>query len=471
MILRATLPRLFAYVVVAGLGIVTSAVVVRALGVEPAGLYFSVLSLGWVTFSVSDFNLSSIALREASIGSVSRQARHDVLRDILGFRLLSWTIAWPVASLIATQTTDGFSWSGCLLVYIWLGLTIITATQQIPLQSQMRQGLASALLISQAVLGLATASLLVTTSAPDWAFLGTQIPGMIVSLLVLMFLPFARLLIVPRLNTRALVALLRAHWLLGLATVCAVVANRLGPLITLTVAGAFQAGLYGTAFRFVDAIEAVAPLLLSVLLPVLTRKSQGGNAATAEVLLRTMSGMLLLGVSGGFLVAIWGPVLLPLLAGSGFAGLHAVFLAFGVFLAVAFILQPLNYVLLATRRNGILFVSSVIGVLVLLVASYVLARVHGAAGAAWATAAGFGAMATASALGASTYGRGRDLASLLARGLLFALLTFVAVALPGSAWLKTVAGLALGAVAAVSLRIVNKQDLRAIIPVLGRRLS
>jgi O-antigen/teichoic acid export membrane protein len=274
----------------------------------------------------------------------------------------------------------------------------------------------------------------------------------------------------PRFDWRRMAGIARENWQLGASTVCALVANRLAPVITLATAGALQAGRYGAAFRLVDAVEAVAALLMSVLLPVLTRHSAKSDQAAATAMRRAVASTMLLGTAAGFLTAEWGPTVLPALAGSAFARLDAVFLPLSLFLVIAFAVQPLNYTLVATGRYLPLLIAAVGAAVALLVLARLWSASSGAEGAAWATAVGYGVLLAGSAFGAAGLGDIRKLAGVLLRGATCAGVTSLALWIPLGGWARTIAAAAVLALSAFILRLVDAaliSEVRA----LGRRTS
>jgi O-antigen/teichoic acid export membrane protein len=435
----------------------------RALTPAEAGTYFATLALGLVVFSVADLNLGSVALAEASKDqSESEGGGRSSLSDLLGARALTWTLAWGVVATVAVLVSDFVSLAAALIIYLWLLLVIVTGIQQVPLQVELRQGLISSLLVVQAVLALGAVTLLASVDAPVWSYLSVQLPGLLLSSVVLALKTRAEPRLRPALHLGRTVAILRTHWLLGVATVLGVVTNRLGPLLTLWVAGRVEAGRYGAGFRLADALEAIAPLLMSVSLPLFARTDQSGALESARLLRQVLAGMITVGILVGCALAIWGGHVLPVLAGSEYAGLHGLFGALGFFIAAAFLLQPLNYFHLAGRRYRPLVAGAATGCLVLIVTTIWWAGAWGAVGAAWATAAAFASFAVLSALAAARVAEGRLLAVLIAKGLLIAGLCFTIALAPWHPVVQTVLVLVIATALTGLLRLVGRDDVRAL---------
>lgn len=386
---RAIGLRLAAYAGVTGLSLITTGFVLRYLGADGAGYYFSGIAIALVTFSVSDQNIASVALRDAAVTEDGSSKQTAALREVLGFRLVSFSLASiPMAALLYSVGIAPFARSYALIL-MWIYLLITVSSLQIPAQSSMRQARASALLLVQSAATLLVAFSIARFALEPYLVFGAQIPGLCISTVVLLADRKARAVIRPTFAPRAVLAIVRRNAVLGAATGLAVISNRLSPVLISAVGGNSAAGQFGAAFRLADAIESLAPLVISVLLPVLAQSNAQSTAALSVRLWKLSWCVLPVGVAAGGIFATVGGSALAFLGGAEFEDLDGTCQALGCFIILAFAVQPMNYVLLAASRYRSLLAAAFAAAIVLLVLTPVLTASHGAAGGASALALSF----------------------------------------------------------------------------------
>jgi O-antigen/teichoic acid export membrane protein len=380
-IIRGGLLRLGGYALGTCASVVTTAVVIRSLGVVDTGRFVTVMALVVIAGSISDLGLTTIGIREYSVRP--REEGHRFLRNLLGMRI-TFAIAGLGVAVAFAAIVDYPAAMVLGTIIAGLGFLLYAAQQSltIPLYVRLRFGwLAGVQLLFQ--LGvLVDAALFAFAGAGLLVFLGIQVPIM-VPVLGLTAMLGGR-------ETRTLPALDRGEWRRMLsqilpyaaATVLAALYFRVAQIMVSLLSTGVQAGYFGASFRLLDGLTTIPPLLASTAFPILARSARTDARRFRYAGRRIAETMVIAGVGLSLIVFLGAKFAIGLIAGSGFGAAVDVLRILAIALVGTFVIAARGYALLSLGRMRAILISNIIALGTVVVASVPLIRAHGAIGAA-----------------------------------------------------------------------------------------
>lgn len=362
-------------------GVASSAVMFRHLGVIDAGRFVTVLALIAIVGGVSDLGLSGVAVREFTVRTGAE--REQFMRNVLGMRIVYTTAAIGAAVLFAVAA--GYTHAmvvGTALAGFGLLLFILQQTLTTPLQVHLRLGWVTLLhFLAQA--GVAAGILALSLAGAGLVpLLAVQIPAM---------LPVIALTIwVVRRDTPLLPAFDWSEWrrVMGdviaysAAVVFTVLYFRIVAILIWLLSTGEETGYYAVAFRVLDALTLIPPLLASTAFPVLARAGRDDLARLDYALGRLTEAMLLIGVGIAVVLVVGAEVAIDIVAGPDFDPAIEVLRLLAPAIVGTFLLATWGYALLSIRRHRAILVSNALALAMAVAASAVLIPAHGARGAA-----------------------------------------------------------------------------------------
>jgi O-antigen/teichoic acid export membrane protein len=376
--------RFASYVGVVALSLISAALLTRHLGVASFSQYTTVISLVGVIASVTDAGMSNLGTREYTIRTGTE--RDALMRDLLGLRVTLTMVGVVLAAVFALAA--GYDTSlliGTVLAALAVVALVFQHTLSIPLTTSLRLGAISALdLARQAV----TVVLIVALIALDSGLLALLAVGLVVNLLLL---PPTAALVRGQISTR--LALHPRRWmaLLGITLTfsLASAANTIylytAQILTSLVASSHESGLFAASFRVFIVIAAVPGMLVAVTLPVLARAARDDRARLGYALQRTFEVSLIVGVAALLGAVVGAPFIIQVVAGPKFAGAVGALRIEGLALLASFVLAGWGFALLSLHRHRELLLANLAALAVSATLTLILARSHGAEGAATAS--------------------------------------------------------------------------------------
>lgn len=452
-VVRGGALRVVGFVAGVGASVVGAALVTRHLGPATYGRYQTVVALATIVQTVTDLGMTSLGLREWSQARGAERERF--MQVLLGLRL-AMTVAGIALATVAAVVLGyrGDMIAGTAVMGLGVMVGVLGATLTVPLGAELRMGVVTGLDVGRQV---ATTVLLValvvigtTRLVPYTAVVAPA--NAIVVVGSLWFLR-GRLSMRPMFDLRAWMALVRPSISFALAVAVGSMYVYAALVLTQLVTSAHETGIFAASFRVYAIAAAVPGVLVTTAFPVLSRAARDDRARLAYATQRLFEGTALLG--GAALVALVlgaGPII-SVVAGPKFAAAATVLRLQGVALAMTFVIVTWGFSLMALHRHRVMILLNVVGLVVSMTTVLILARSHGAVGAAWGTllgeltlATGYGfALARSAAELRPRFGRVVRLAPALAASLLVGLL----VGLPAVA--ATAVGLVLyGALALIA---------------------
>jgi O-antigen/teichoic acid export membrane protein len=385
-VIRGSVWRLGGYA--AGIMVTTlsAAVLLRHLGVVDAGRYVTVMSLVAIVAGLSDLGLTAIGVREFSTRTGPSRARF--MRNLLGMRF-GFTvsgIAVALAFAIAVGYVDAMV-AGTVVAGGGFLLLLMQSSLSIPLQAELRFGWITGLQLAMQIGAAATIIVFSLAGAGLVALLAAPIPAGIAALAATAVLVRSATPILPAFERAEWRAVMRDLVPYSIAVALSVLYFRLSAVLVSLLSTAEQTGYYGAAFRVLEALTAVPPLLVSSAFPVLARAARDDRARLAYALGRVLESGLILGLWAAIVVALGAPFAIDVVAGDEFDPSTGVLRLLGPALAGTFLIAGGGYGLLAIRAYGAILVANAGAIVTVVALTVLLVPGHGAEGAAIALTA------------------------------------------------------------------------------------
>ena len=169
---------------------------------------------------------------------------------------------------------------------------------------------------------------------------------------------------------------------LSAAVVLSVLYFRVAQVMTSVISSETETGYFGVAFRILEAVTIVPPLLVSSALPILARAARDDPDRFDYAGRRLVETMLLAGVGVAVAVFLGAEFAVDLVAGPDFEPSVDVLRILAFALMGTFVIAARGYSLLSLGRLRAMLVSNAIALAVVLGAGIPLIDAHGAIGAA-----------------------------------------------------------------------------------------
>jgi len=384
--IRGGAVRTTGYVVGVAVSVVSSALLLRHLGVVATGDYVTVLSLVTLTGGVTEAGLAAIGVRELS--TLPASLAKSFFRSLAGLRLVC--IAAGVAFAVVIAIVSEYSSTmvlGTLLAGGGFVLLTTQTTYTVPLLARLRLQAVTAVEALRQIGVTVAIVVLVLAGAPLLPFWAATIPAGVAATALGALLIRRSMPLLPAFDREVWGTLLRRTLPYSMAAAVGVIYFRLAILIMSHVASGQQTGYYGASFRIIEVLFVVPQLIVGSTLPIFSRAARDDRERLDYALGRTFDACLLLGVAVGLSLITGATFIIGAIAGAKFAAAATVLRIQGVALTATFMGAVLGYALLSLGRyRAVLLIN--LAVLVLSgVLTAVLASAYGAVGAAGATTA------------------------------------------------------------------------------------
>jgi O-antigen/teichoic acid export membrane protein len=381
-VVRGGLLRAVAYTVVNLLGLASSVVLLRHLGVADFGRYGTVVALVAIATGLADAGLNITGSRELSLLPPGEQRRR-LMGALLGARLVLLVLAALCA--IAFAIVAGYSSemvAGTALVALGAILVGVQSTLTLPLVVQLRNGLLSVNeVLKQAVL-VAGVLVLALAGAALLPFFAIQVVIGVVALLAVPFLVARADLAWPSLSMHDLRHLAFTALPVALAAVLTAFYVRMLIVMASLLTSEYETGLFVTSSRVLEMIGGLALLITGVILPVATVAARDDRPRTRYVLEHTTKLALVAGGLLALVVVVAARPIVVLLGGEEFAPAAPVLRLQAPVVMTVFLVYTWVSFLIADGRRRALVQCMLVGTSVLVVTGVPLITVFDANGAA-----------------------------------------------------------------------------------------
>jgi O-antigen/teichoic acid export membrane protein len=379
-VLRAT-----GYFAGVGTGVLSSALLLRHLGVAQSGEYITVISLVSLALGVSDAGISTIGIHELSTLRAG-DSRH-VFKSLLGLRLVlagAGVLVAIVFGLLASYSSTRML--GALLASCGFAIAGWQLIYAVPLLAEMRLSLVAALEVLRQAGTAATIVALVLVGAPLLPFWAAPIPAGVVATVIGAIAIRNTAPLLPAFDSAIWISLIRKALPFAVATAVGVIYFRIAILVLSSVASARQTGYYAASFRVVEVIFVLPQLIVGSMLPIFSRAARDDRARLDRVLGKTLDVCLLIGLAVGLALICGAPFIVHVVAGPRFGPAAPVLRVQGAALIATFVGAALSYGLLSLRSYRPLLLINLAVLLLSAALTAVLGARFGAIGAAVATA-------------------------------------------------------------------------------------
>ena len=172
-------------------------------------------------------------------------------------------------------------------------------------------------------------------------------------------------------------------------------------VLTSLVSTQEQTGLFGASFRVYIIVASVPGILVTTAFPLLSRAARDDRERLRYATQRLFEGTAALGGAALVTCVLGAAPIIAVVAGHEYDGAIPVLRIQGVALALTFVIATWGFTLLAMHRHRQMIRANLLALLVSATTVLLLARSHGAEGAAFGTLLGESALACAYAWGIS----------------------------------------------------------------------
>ncbi len=378
--------RMVGYVVGVAVSVVSSALLLRHLGVGATGEYVTVLSLVSLAGGVTEAGLAAVGVRELS--TLPADLARGFFGSLCGLRLMC--IAVGALFALALALLSGYSSTlvlGTLLAGAGAVVTTLQISYSLPLLAQLRLEWVTAVEVLKQVATTVVVVALVAAGAPLLPFWAATIPAGIAATALGALLIRRSMPLLPAFDRATWARLLRRTLPYAMASAVGGVYFRLAILIMSHVASAHQTGYYGASFRIIEVLFVIPLMIVGSTLPIFARAARDDRDRLDYALGRTFDVCLLLGLAVGLSLVTGATFIIGVIAGPKFAPAAAVLRIQGLALIATFMGAVLGYALLSLGRYREVLLINLAVLLLSGVLTGVLASSYGAVGAAIATTA------------------------------------------------------------------------------------
>lgn len=386
-VVRGGLWRVSSYVTGNVLAVVSAAVVVRYLGVRELARYTTVVALTAIVSGVFEAGLGNIGVREASVLHGAERTR--LLRGLLGLRLIVAIAGVFVAVLIAlalgypTVMVAGAAVSSFGILVYTLQTHYATA-----LQIELRLAQYSALDLGRQAALTAIAVVFVVLDLGLLPLLAAPVPANVIMLAATLWLVRGAMPLGAAFALRHWRTLVGRSFAFAAATATGIVYSQIAILLMSIVSTETQTGLFSASFRIFGVVAVIPGLLITSVLPILSRAARDDRGRFEGGLQRTFDVAVVVGATLSTLTIVGAPVAIAIVAGSGFDGSIDVLRIHGAAIAATSVIAFAGYGLMSVGAYRTILACNLVGLVVVASLAAVLGSAYGAIGAAVANLVG-----------------------------------------------------------------------------------
>jgi O-antigen/teichoic acid export membrane protein len=367
-------------------GLISTPLMVRHLGVDDFGRYITVSSLIFIVGGLTELGLSNVALREYTLREPAERRR--LIQNVVGMRTVLTVAGVALATLFALGVgyTDVMV-LGTLVAGAGLVATNLQYTYTVPLSASLRLGWVAALdLIRQVVIAVLIIALVIA-GASLLPFFAVALASGVVSLAVTVWLVRRDVPLRPARDYGQWWRLLRDTLPYAAATAVAILYFRIAVILMSLIASPAETGYFSAAFRIIEIVSAIPWLLITSAFPVMVRAARDDQDRLRYALQRLFEVALIAGVWMALVIWMGAPFAIDVIGGDRFEPATDALRALGFAMIGTFLVATWGLALLSLHRHTALLLANAAAVAIGTVATLVLEPSLGAEGAAIATAA------------------------------------------------------------------------------------
>lgn len=365
------------------LGLATSAILLRHLGVDDYGRYGTVAALLGIVLALTDGGLTAIGSRELAV--VEQGARRTQLAStLMVIRLVTTLVGVGVAVVFAWFAYDTQLTIGAALVGFSVVLISMQAMATVPLLVSLRVAPVTGFETARQALTLLGVAVLTLAGAGLDAFFVLQIP--IAAILLVLTLVYVRRTIPLALRADRDDAVRIARETVPLALASALIVLYAGAMVIIVslIADERQTGLFVTSSRVMEVVLGLPGLVIAVALPVLSVASSTNRARLASAIQNMTELGLLLAALVAIVVSTGAPVIIRLIGGPAYAAAAEILAVQAYTVVGVFYSHLLINTLVSLRHQRLLIITNGIAFGLVVILGVAFVEAFGAIGGAYA---------------------------------------------------------------------------------------
>jgi O-antigen/teichoic acid export membrane protein len=367
-------------------GLISTPLMLRHLGVDDFGRYITVNSLIFIVAGLTELGLTNVGMREYTLRDPSKRGR--LIQNLAGMRTVFTLAGVGVAALFGIVA--GYSdvmVIGTLIAGLGLVATNLQYTYTVPLSAQLKLGWVAALdLIRQLVIAALIVALVVA-GASLLPFFTVVLASGLVTLAIAIVLVRGDVPLSPAADRSEWWALLKDTLPYAAATALGVVYFRIAVILMSLIASPTETGYFSAAFRIIEIVAAIPWLLINSAFPVMVRAARDNQDRLRYALQRLFEVSLIAGVWMALVVWAGAPFAISVLGGDDFGPSVDALRALGFAMIGTFLVATWGLALLSLRRHSALLVANGCALALGIGLTFALEPSLGATGAGVATAA------------------------------------------------------------------------------------
>jgi O-antigen/teichoic acid export membrane protein len=385
-VIRGSLLRLGGYLLGTLATVVSSAVVIRHLGVVDTGHFLTVTALITIVATVSDLGLTGFSVREYATGPRSDGRR--LLRNLLGIRLVLALGGLSIAVLFGLLVGyPAVMVLGTAIAGLGMVFFVVQDGCSIPLQVGLRFGWVAGLQLAIQVGVAIEAVLLALAGAGLLPFFALQLPIVIPVLVATTVIGGHDSRLIPALEIEQWRRMVGRILPFSAAVVLAVLYFQIAQIMVSLLSSPTETGYFGVSFRVLASFTILPPLLVSSALPLLARAARDDTERFNYASRRLVETMVLAGCGLALALFLGAAFAIHVIAGPGYDQSVEVLRILAVALLGTFVISARGYAMLALDRLRAILACNVIALTVVLACGVPLISAYGAKGAAIAMVA------------------------------------------------------------------------------------
>ncbi|MBI2196560.1 flippase [Candidatus Daviesbacteria bacterium] len=294
-ILRQTSWLFFAQVLTRGIGFFYIIYLARTLGVSDFGLLTAALAYFSILSSVADFGLNRFLIREVAR---DRSKAPELLWNVAMLRVTLTSIFFAIFSVIL-YLLDPDKMRVSLILLAGLAIlpqAIAFSFDAVFVAVQRLQFSAAALLVSSLATALVGLYLVGKGFGPLGAVNALIIGQVVYAAILIIFLIKRERLVLSAINLTEMKKIVVGSLPYGLLSVLGLLYFRIDAILLSYLRGNFETGLYGAAYRFLEAVTFIPSAFSMALLPVLARAHETSAKDVRQLYFKSFKIMLGLGL-------------------------------------------------------------------------------------------------------------------------------------------------------------------------------
>lgn len=320
-VLRSTALQVAGHVFAIALTATSTVILTRFLGVDGYGRFTVLTVFLLIGISVSEFGLNGTAVRWFARG----ERPEEIFASLIGLRLfLSVAAAVTGIAIFSLYPNHDAPLTAVVLTAAAMVLAGVNMTVPTALQARLDFRLGVVLDLTARTVAFATyaaAAVLVTSDAPDGRLVAAALGppagflvAVIVGLAAVRRLSFP---IVPTFHPATWRRLMRDAVPLGVVTILGLASYRLDALVLAFLKDSYDVGIYGLAYRFMEAAVPLGAFIVAAVFPLLVREESGAERRALQIA-RAADLLLVTSIGAAVATIVLAPDLVRLLGGPAY---------------------------------------------------------------------------------------------------------------------------------------------------------